>query len=592
MYNKGFGLIESLIGVTVFIVIAVSVYGIYARLFEGTDYSEAKISATALASEQIEIIRNLPYADVGLIGGIPLGKIKHVQNITRSGDKFTVRTTIRNVDNPFDGTLGGTPNDLSPADYKLVQIDITCDNCKNFSPLSFATNVGPKNLETASTNGALFVRVFDANGIPISGAAVHIENNSASPAIVIDDSTNKDGMLQIVDAPPGVNVYEISVTKSGYTSDRTYPPGAPSNPNPTKPHATVAVQQVTQLSFTIDHASTMSVSSLTETCTAVPGINFSMSGTKLIGTAPDVLKYSANHVTDSGGRKTISNLEWDTYNINFTDTDYDLSGSIPLSPIIIDPGATQNVKFVVSPKNPSSFLVTVKDAATGLPLSDADVRLYKSGYDNTLITNRGFIKQTDWSGGSGQNTFTDPAMYFESDGNISDSSPAGEIKLKQIFGEYQSSGTLTSSTFDVGSPGNFYSIEWQPASQPPDVGANGARFQIATNNDNATWNFIGPDGTPGTYYTTSNSNINSVNNNSEYLRYKVFLETASTTWTPDIADVYITFASSCVPPGQVFFTGLQEGNYTLDISKTGYQNYSAPVEIDNSWQSQEVILTP
>lgn len=589
---KGFGLMESLIGVAVFLVVALSVYGIYARLLEGANYSEAKISAAAIANEQIEIIRNLPYADVGLVGGIPPGKIKPVQSIARSGDNFTVRATIRNIDDSFDGTLGGTPNDLSPADYKFVQIDITCDPCKNFSPLYFATHVAPKNLETASTNGALFVRVFDANGIPVPGASVHIENNSASPSIVIDDSTNNDGMLQVIDAPPGVNVYEISVTKSGYTSDRTYTPGAPSNPNPTKPHATVAVQQVTQLSFAIDRASTMNVSSLTETCSAVPGVNFNMSGTKLIGTSPDVLKYSASHITDSVGRKTISNLEWDTYDINFTDTAYDFAGSIPLHPIIIDPNAAQNIKFIMAVKNPSSLLATIKDAATGLQLSDASVRLYKSGYDSTLITNRGFIKQTDWSGGPGQEIFIDSSKYLDSDGNISDSNPAGEIKLKQIFGEFQPSGILTSSTFDIGSPGNFYTIEWQPTSQPPDAGANSVRFQIATNNDNATWDFLGPDGSAGTYYTTSNSNINSAHNNSQYLRYKVFLSTASTTWTPNVADAFITFASSCVPPGQVFFTGLSAGNYTLDVSKSGYQNFSAPVDVGSSWQSIEVILSP
>ncbi|OGF73550.1 hypothetical protein A2Z63_02720 [Candidatus Giovannonibacteria bacterium RIFCSPLOWO2_02_44_8] len=592
MCKKGFGLLESLIGVTVFMVIAISVYGIFARLLEGTNYSESKISAVALASEQIEIIRNLPYSDVGLVSGIPPGKVQPTLNVARSGDNFTVRATIRNIDDPFDGTLGGTPNDLSPADYKLVQIDITCETCKNFSPLYFVTQVAPKSLETASTNGALFVRVFDANGIPVSGANVHIENNSASPAIVIDDSTNNDGMLQIVDAPPGVNAYEISVTKSGYTSERTYAPGAPSNPNPTKPHATVDVQQVTQLSFTIDRASTMNASSLTETCSPVPSIDFSMSGTKLIGTSPDILKYSANHVTDSQGRKTISNLEWDTYNLNFVDTLYDLAGSIPLSPIIIDPGATQDIKFVVSAKNPSSLLVSVKDAVTGLQLSDASARLYKSGYDNTLITNRGFIKQTDWSGGPGQDIFTDQSMYFDSDGNVSDSNPAGELKLEQIFGAYQTSGILTSSTFDIGSPGNFHTIEWQPASQPPDTGALSARFQIATNNDSATWNFIGPDGTPGTYYTVSNSNINPVHNNSQYLRYKVFLRTASTTWTPNISDAYITFTSSCVPPGQVFFTGLSNGDYTIDVSRPGYQNYSSTVDINSSWQSHEATLTP
>ncbi len=583
---------ETLVGVAVFLVIAITVYQVYTRLFEGANFSETKIIAAALANEQAEIIRNLPFSDVGLVSGIPIGKIQPVQNTTKSGREFIVTTTIRNVDDPFDGLLGGAPNDLSPADYKLVEINITCSNCKSFIPVSFTTSVAPKNLETVSNNGALFIQVFDANGVAISGASAHIENNAASPAIVIDDVTNNAGMLQIVDAPPGVETYEITVTKSGYTTDKTYLSGAPTNPNPLKPHATVAIQQVTSISFAIDRVSTMDVASVSSTCAPIGNIDFSMSGSRLIGTVPDVFKYSQNHTTNASGIKSITNLEWDTYNLNFTDTIYDLAGSIPLLPIILAPNAVQDVKFIMVPKNPQSLMVTVKDAVTGLPVSDALVNLVGPGYDTTLTTNRGFLTQTDWSGGSGQASFTDPTMYFESSDGISVTSPAGEIKLREIFGIYDSSGNLTSSSFDIGSPGNFHNIIWQPTAQPPDTGADSVKFQIATNNDNATWNFLGPDGTLNTYYTTSSSNINAVHNNDRYFRYKAFLSTASTMWTPNIADVSFTFTSSCVPPGQVIFTGLANGNYDINITHALYQNYSSPVNIGASWQAHEAVLNP
>ena len=80
----------------------------------------------------------------------------------------------------------------------------------------------------------------------------HIENNQQAPSIVIEDTTNNDGLLQIVDAPPGVEAYEVTVSKSGYSQDHTYTVGAPENPNPSKPHSTVAIQQLTELSFAID----------------------------------------------------------------------------------------------------------------------------------------------------------------------------------------------------------------------------------------------------------------------------------------------------------------------------------------------------
>ena len=592
-YQKGVTLVESLVGVAVFMIIAASVYQAYSVTMSAIRNSRVKIAATALANEEFEIARNLSYADVGIVGGFPSGKIPRTQTLVRDGAEFTVETVVRNIDDPFDGTIGGSPNDLSPADYKLIEIEISCALCRNFLPLQFTTFVAPRALETASTNGALFVQVFDAVGQPVPGADVHIENNQASPAFVIDDTTNNDGMLQIVDAPPGTEVYEINVSKPGYSTDATYPTGAPENPNPVKPHATVATQLLTQLSFAIDRTSTLDVSSVSETCNIAPSTDFSLEGSKLIGTSPDVFKYSTPHITDSTGRKTITNLEWDTYDLSLTDGVYDLAGTVPLLPFTLNPNANQDFKLIVVPKNPRSILITVKDASTQLPLSDASVRLEgPGGYDETVITGRGFIRQTDWSGGSGQEEYIDTARYFSSDGNIEINNPSGELRLRKTFDEYAMSGYLISSTFDTGSASNFHQILWQPQSQPPETGADNVRFQIATNNDTTTWNFLGPDGGVDTYYTLANQNINLLHNGDRYLRYKVFLQTASTTWTPTISDISFTFTSSCVPPGQLLFTGLGIGDYTVTVSKSGYQVFTDTVNVSSLWQQAEVTLSP
>lgn len=590
--QNSFTLIETLVGVAVFIIIAFSVYQTYDAVLSAQRASRLKVTATALVNEQFEIIRNMSYANVGVIGGIPNGKVPYMQTLTRDGNQFSVATTIRNVDDPFDGTIGGLPNDLSPADYKLVELEITCPTCRNFLPLNFTTYVGPRNLESISTNGSLFVKAFDAAGQPISGATVHIENNQAFPPIVIDDTTNKDGVLQIVDAPPGIEAYEITVTKTGYSTDRTYTVGEPGNPNPIKPHATVAVQQLTQISFAIDRVSSIDVSVVNQNCVAVPAVSFSLSGSKLIGTSPDVKKYDSSHVADGFGRKTIQNLEWDTYNLNLTDASYDLAGTIPLLPLTLNPNTNQDFKLIVAPKDPQSLLVTVKDASTQLPLSNASVRLEKVGYDTTLTTSHGFMRQTDWSGGSGQADFTDPSKYFDTDGNVEINNPAGEIRLIEIFNVYAPEGYLISSTFDTGSVSNFHQILWQPQAQPPDTGPDSVRFQVATNNDKNTWNFLGPDGTSNTFYTIANQNINPIHNGDRYIRYKAFLQTANTDWTPSISDASFTFTSACVPPGQVTFGSLVSGDYTLTVSKSGYQSSADTVTVSLPWQQYEVILSP
>jgi len=592
-HKRGFTLIESLVGTAVFVLIAVSVYQAYTTLFEIVRVSRLKVTAAALSNEQFEIMRNLPFAEVGVVAGIPAGKIPPTQTLTRDGITFTAKTTIRNVDDPFDGTLGGVPNDLSPADYKFAEVEIMCPSCKNFQPLIFSTSVAPKNLEGASTNGVLFIRVFDANGQPIPGANVHIENNAAAPAIAIDDTTNADGLLQIVDAPPGIEAYEITVSKTGYSQSKTYPTGAVGNPNPVTPHATVAIQQVTQMSFSIDKTSTVNVASITETCTPISSVDFLLQGSKIIGTGPDILSYSSNQTTSVAGQKNITGLTWDTYTASLTDAAYDLIGSIPLSPFTLNPNATQELKLLVASKKPNRLLVTVKDSSTQLPLSDSSVKLEKAGYDKTLITGNGFLTQTDWSGGSGQDAFVDPAKHFASDGNLDIANPTGELRLKQVFAAYETSGVITSSTLDTGSVSNFHQVVWQPQDQPIPSGTNSVKFQIATNNDQTTWNFLGPDGTSNTYYTLANPIINATHNGDRYIRYKMFMKTDDQTFTPNISDVSITFTSSCVAPGQVSFASLAAGGYTMTVSRTGYQTSVSTVTITSAgWQQQEVVLTP
>src|SRR5690606_32984490 len=330
--TSGFALVELIVGSALFAMIAIGVYQSYASLSSLVSASRVKITATDLINERLELIRNMPYANVGIVGGIPSGPLNRVEVFVRDNGTFIATTTIRNIDDPFDGTIGGTPNDLSPADYKMVHIDLGCVNCKNFQEMSVTTTVAPRGLETSSTNGALFIKVFDANGDPVPNATVVIENSSVNPAISISAETNQEGMLQIVDAPPSVNAYHISVSKSGYTSEETHPLNNPSNPNPTTPHATVVLQQVTQVSFAIDLLSTMHFSAVSTSCEAVSGVSFTLAGDKLIGTSPAIRAYEETHSVDGNGMKTVSNLAWDTYSLSLSGSGYRLAGVNPLMP--------------------------------------------------------------------------------------------------------------------------------------------------------------------------------------------------------------------------------------------------------------------
>lgn len=584
--NNGISLIEVIIATTIFSVIALSVYQGFFSLNNLVSVSREKVVVADLINEQFEIVRNLPFASVGIVQGIPSGVLSATTTVVRDGRTFVVTRTVRNVDDPFDGTIGGSPNDLSPADYKLVEISVECISCKNPNQSSASAYIAPKNLETASTNGALFIRVFDANGNPVPQARVQITNSAEG--IYIDETTNNNGALDIVDAPPGVNAYNIVVSKNNYTQDRTYASSV-SNPNPLKPNSTVVLQQVTQNSFVIDKTSNLTVRTINNFCEAVPSVPFSIRGTKLIGTNPDVYKFSNNYNTDTSGTYNISNIEWDSYNFELGSGFY-LAGTNPISPLSILPDSNQNIDLSVADGSPNFVLVNVKDSATLLPVSGASVTLSSSG---TLETNKGFLRQSDWSGGDGQINFYDNTRFSSSDGNIEFTNPAGEIRLLNSLGVYASFGELTSSIFDTGTFSNWSSVEVLPNDQPAQTGENSVRFQIATSEDNTattTWNFLGPDGTSSTYYTITNNDINDIHNGDRYIRYKIFLSTQNSAYTPNVSDFIISFSSSCIPPGQVLFSSVHFGNQSINVSAPGFVSQNLEINVDNSWQQFDILM--
>ena len=169
--------------------------------------------------------------------------------------------------------------------------------------------------------------------------------------------------------------------------------------------------------------------------------------------------------------------------------------------------------------------------------------------------------------------------YFSDDGKMEINSPSGDIKLREVGESYVASAEMESSIFDLGVASNFVNLIWEPLAQPAETGDDSARFQLATSDTTTTptWDYFGPDGTVGTFYDAQNVNINSIHNGDQYLRYKLFLSTASTTFTPVVSDWLINYITSCTPPGQAYFGGLQNQAYTLEVTHSGYQTFNQEI---------------
>lgn len=580
-HNSGFTLIEVLITIAIFLILSSGIYFTYANILEVIGRTHNRTLATSLINKEIEYVRNLQFDDVGIVGGSPPGVIPASKVVSYEGQQFSINAFVRNIDDPFDGTIGGSPNDTAPADYRLVELQVTCDSCYNFVPVIMTTWAAPQNLESSTQNGSLFINVFDANGQPVSNAAITVANTSTVPSILINDTTNNSGTLQLVDVPTSTNAYSITISKPNYSSAQTYPLGGVSNPNPIQPHATVATQALTAISFDIDRLSQINVRSQNQFCAAVGSVQFTQTGNKLIGAGPNVLKYPpVTFNTGASGAVSRTGLEWDTYAFVGSDANFDVAGSSPLVPLAISPNTTTSLAFLVEPQTANSLLVTVINSS-GTPLLDTSVNLTAAGFNNTQVTGEKFFVGTDWSGG----------QFTAQSGGINANVPPGQLTLMLNSSSTYTTSTndwLVSNTIDFGTNTiTYHQFSFNTVTQPP--GAT-LQFQIATSNNPAgPFTFVGPNGTPATFYVAP-APINPIHNNQRYMQYQVFMNTTNSAVTPILTDVSIGFNSSCVPEGQAFWPGLTTGVYNLTATKTGYNVATSTVTVGAGWQETTVIM--
>jgi hypothetical protein len=229
-------------------------------------------------------------------------------------------------------------------------------------------------------------------------------------------------------------------------------------------------------------------------------------------------------------------------------------------------------------------------------LENASVHLQKGGsqpQDFYGITGGSVWVQNSWTGGSGQQQWSTitPTVYLQDDGNIDINSAPTGVRLRKLAGRYVESGWLESSVFDTGTSATNYTIlSWVPSSQSA---STTLQFQLAANNDNATWNYVGPDGTAGTYFTTPGTDIGTSLDNNRYVRYKVYLSTDDDKKTPVLTSINLNFVTGCFTPGQVIFPNLTAGNnYNLDVSFPGYTTQNINSMTIGGNQILEVDMSP
>lgn len=375
-----------IIAMGIFLMLSQAIVFLSGTAYELIGFNRARVNAELIASQKIELLRNLPFNNVGTVGGIPSGPLAQSETITQNGLPYKVKTAVVYVDDTFDGV---SPTDLTPNDYKRASVEVSWSGLgRGSAKVSLVTDVAPKGVEQTLGGGTLSILVFDSNGLVVPQATVTIKAPTASPSVDLTLQTNDNGRIVLPGAPACSACYQITATKSGFSTDRTY--STTEVANPSKPNLTVLVSKLTETSFAIDQNATINLIShdTRENAFALlPSQSFSIHGTKVIGTTSldqPVYKYSQTVTTNTSGQLTISNVEWDNYTIDVaTASGKTLTGTKPLLPLVVGPGETINLAMSLATKPTTSLLGLFVDS-TDNPIASVSARITQGVFEATV----------------------------------------------------------------------------------------------------------------------------------------------------------------------------------------------------------------
>jgi len=156
-----------------------------------------------------------------------------------------------------------------------------------------------------------------------------------------------------------------------------------------------------------------------------------------------------------------------------------------------------------------------------------------------------------------------------------------------MFTGYRASGNLVSSVKDSNPLAGLTPI-WTTLSWNGSTPANTTlRFQIAASNSNVgPFNFVGPDGTASTFFTTSPASLNQFYG-LRYLQYKAYLDTSDSAVTPTLNDVTVCYNNTdCGGPISIMPTPAQ-----VCANSTGNTASGPAGETSYSWSITNGTIT-
>lgn len=362
---RGMTFIDVIVGTAIMLVVFLAIFGAFKLSIDLIYSTKAKAGALALVADRIEYIRGLPYDSVGTVGGIPAGILPQVAISSLNGLAYTLRTLVAYADDPADG-LGDFDENSVTADYKTVKVEALWMVRASARSTFAVTTIAPVGIETLASGGTLRVNAIDALAAPVSGASVRIENSSVVPAIDVTASTNDAGTVSFPGTPVGGG-YRITVSKADYSTAETYGSTA-ENPNPSPGHVAVANYLTSTISLAIDRVGALRVSTYSP-----PGPS------SFVDTFSDESKLSATSST------TVSLGELQLAEAGGNYADSGSAFSVPVSPAYLSSWEAFTATTSVPAEASLTFTIYYLAEGEYAPVPDADLPGNSAGFASTPV---------------------------------------------------------------------------------------------------------------------------------------------------------------------------------------------------------------
>lgn len=568
-YSRGVSIIDAVIGSALMLMVFMTIAGVLQLSLDVVTNSRIRAGAIALGNDRMEYLRSLSYTQIGVEGGIPAGIVPQIETVSWNNVDYTRRTSVQYSDDPSDG-LGGADTNGITADFKTIRVEVSWESRQGTRSITIVGRVSPYGVETSVPGGTLTIYVVNASAVPLYDAQVDIINTDTNPAIDVRTFTSSDGYVSFIGAPASSN-YQITVSRAGYSTAQTYSVSA-QNPDPNPRHLTVADNVTTSATFAIDVVGQKTVETYfkslpedwsdaldsTDNVSATSSVDITGGSAQLAGVAP----YTSPGSIRSTTIQPADLVSWDS----FTWTESKPSGTDiryrvydALNNLIPDgdlPGNT--IGFTTSPVDLGSLSV---NEYSGIRL---DAELETTDPNETPLLN-------SWAVSYNYGPVTAPSFSFSMRGTKAIGNNPVIYKYEEDL-QTNGGGTLT-----------VQNVEWDTYA-----------LSIATTTGYNLAESCNPQPealAPGASQTTrlyalpytAHTLLVDVRGAGD-----VLLEDASVRLYRTGYDE-TTLSSSC---GQSFFESLTENIYTLEVSATGYEDYTNSALNVSGVTTISVVLDP